>query len=654
MKQLTIDIETASDEDISECGGYRYAESKYFDLLLVSYSIDGGPVATVDIDNGDTLPDAILEALTDKSIIKKAFNVNFERVCLSVYLRRNYPDLLDFEDAVGNYIDPESWQCDMIHSRYLGMMSSLDGMGKLLRLKEKKLDEGKDLIKYFCTLHQDKQGNLLFYDKSDAPKKWKEFIEYNRRDVEVELKIQRLLSEMPVPDFIWEEFYIDQRINDRGILVDTGFAEKAVELDSNVKKELFPKLKELTGLDNPNSPAQMKDWLMRQGIEADSLDKKSMPGLLATAPDDVKEVLMLYQQLSKSSVSKYYTMLNASCEDSRARGMFSYYGANRTGRFAGRLIQLQNLPQNHLDNLSEIKGLIKSGDLDAVKERFEDIPDVLSQLIRTAFIPPEGKKFVVADFSAIEARVISWLAGETWRMEAFANSEDIYCACAAKMFGVPVEKNGVNGHLRQKGKIAELACGYGGSIGAIKAMGGTELNLTDDELYSLVEDWRKTSPNIVKLWSDVQSVAVKVITDQSSMTFGRLKFSYEIGILFIELPSGRRLAYVRPKVEKDDNGKTIITYEGVGDNKKWLRLRTYGAKLVENITQGVARDLLLHAMAAMKDMDIVGHVHDEVIVECDPDTSVEQVCHLMEQTPDWAEGLLLRADGYECEFYMKQ
>lgn len=654
MKQLTIDIETASDEDISECGGYRYAESKYFDLLLVSYSIDGGPVATVDIDNGDTLPDAILEALTDKSIIKKAFNVNFERVCLSVYLRRNYPDLLDFEDAVGNYIDPESWQCDMIHSRYLGMMSSLDGMGKLLRLKEKKLDEGKDLIKYFCTLHQDKQGNLLFYDKSDAPKKWKEFIEYNRRDVEVELKIQRLLSEMPVPDFIWEEFYIDQRINDRGILVDTGFAEKAVELDSNVKKELFPKLKELTGLDNPNSPAQMKDWLMCQGIEADSLDKKSMPILLASVPDDVKNVLRLYQQLSKSSVSKYHTMLGASCEDSRARGMFSFYGANRTGRFAGRLIQLQNLPQNHLDNLSETKGLIKSGDLDAVKERFEDIPDVLSQLIRTAFIPPEGKKFVVADFSAIEARVISWLAGETWRMEAFANSEDIYCACAAKMFGVPVEKNGVNGHLRQKGKIAELACGYGGSIGAIKAMGGTELNLTDDELYSLVEDWRKTSPNIVKLWSDVQSVAVKVITDQSSMTFGRLKFSYEIGILFIELPSGRRLAYVRPKVEKDDNGKTIITYEGVGDNKKWLRLETYGAKLVENITQGIARDLLLHAMAAMKDMEIVGHVHDEVIVECDPDTSVEQVCHLMEQTPDWAEGLLLRADGYECEFYMKQ
>lgn len=654
MKVITIDIETASDENLDECGIYRYAESEYFNLLLVSYSIDGGPVATVDIDNGDTLPDAILEALTDKNVIKKAFNVNFERVCLSVYLHRNYPELLDFDDAVGNYIDPESWQCDMIHSRYLGMMSSLDDMGRLLRLKEKKMSEGKELIKFFCTMYKDKKDDLLLHDKSDAPKKWKKFVEYNRRDVEVELKIQRMLSEVPVPDIIWEEFYLDQRINDRGILVDTEFAEKAAKLDDNVKKALSPKLKELTGLENPNSPVQMKEWLLSKGIETDSLDKKSMSGLLETTPDDVKEVLKLYQQLSKSSVSKYYTMLNASCEDGRARGMFSFYGANRTGRFAGRLIQLQNLPQNHLDNLAELKGLIKSGDFDAVKERYDNIPDVLSQLIRTAFIPLEGKKFVVADFSAIEARVLSWLADEKWRMDAFANGEDIYCASASKMFGVPVEKNGVNSHLRQKGKIAELACGYGGSIGAIKAMGGSELQLSDDELYSLVDDWRRSSPNIVRFWGDVQSVAAKVITDQSSMTFGRLKFSYEIGILFIQLPSGRRLAYVRPKVEKDDNGKQIITYEGVGDSKKWVRLRTYGAKLVENITQGVARDLLIHSMMAMKDIDIVGHVHDEVIVECNPDTSVEQICHSMEQIPDWAEGLLLRADGYECEFYMKQ
>lgn len=654
MKQITIDIETASDENIKKCGVYRYAESEFFDLLLISYSIDNGPTETCDIANGEKLPDEVLKAMTDKSVIKKAFNVNFERVCLSVYLRRNYPDLLDFEDTVGSYIAPESWQCDMIHSRYLGMMSSLEDMGKLLRLKEKKMSDGKDLIKYFCTIHEDKTGNLLFHDKSDAPKDWKKFKDYNRRDVEVELKIQRYLSEIPVPDFIWEEFYIDQRINDRGILVDTEYAAKAVELDNNVKNELYPKLKELTGLDNPNSPTQMKDWLMSKGIECESLDKKSVQKIQETVTNDIKEVLRLYQQLSRSSVSKYHSMLNAVCEDGRARGMFSFYGANRTGRFAGRIIQLQNLPQNHLDNLAELKGLIKGGDFDTVKEHSEDVPDILSQLIRTAFIPTGGKKFIVADFSAIEARVLSWLANETWRMEAFANGEDIYCASAAKMFGVPVEKNGVNGHLRQKGKIAELACGYGGSIGAIKAMGGTELKLSDDELYSLVDDWRRSSPNIVKFWRDVQSVAVKVITDKSSMTFGRLKFLYEIGIFFIELPSGRRLTYVRPKVEKDDEGKTIITYEGVDGNKKWSRLETYGAKLVENITQGVARDLLMYSMTTMQSMDIVGHVHDEVIVECDTDTTVEQICGSMEKAPEWAEGLLLRADGYECEFYMKK
>lgn len=654
MKQITMDIETVSDENISECGVYRYAESEYFDLLLISYSIDNGPIATCDIANGDILPNEVLKALTDKSIIKKAFNVNFERVCLSVYLRRNYPDLLDFENTVGNYIDPVSWQCDMMHSRYLGMISSLEDMGRFLRLKEKKMSEGEELIKFFCTLHEDKNGNLLFYDKSDAPKEWKKFKAYNRRDVEVELKIQRYLSEIPVPDFIWEEFYIDQRINDRGILVDKEYVKKAVELDRKIKEELFLKLAALTNLDNPNSPAQMKEWLMRKGIEAESLDKKSVQKISETAPDDVKEVLRLYQQLSKSSVKKYDTMLHVVCADGRARGMFSFYGANRTGRFAGRLIQLQNLPQNHLDNLAELKSLIKAGDFETVRASNADVPDVLSQLIRTAFIPPEGGKYVVADFSAIEARVLAWLADEKWRIQAFANGEDIYCASAAKMFGVPVEKNGVNGHLRQKGKIAELACGYGGSIGAIKAMGGTELKLSDDELYALVDDWRRSSPNIVKFWSNVQSVAEKVVTDRSSITFGRLKFSYEVGIFFIELPSGRRLAYVRPKVEKNDNGKHIITYEGTDSSRKWSRLETYGPKLVENITQGVARDLLMYAMATMQEMNIVGHVHDEVIVECDQDVTIEQVCGLMEKTPEWADGLLLRADGYECEFYMKQ
>ncbi len=654
MKQITIDIETASDENINTCGVYRYAESEYYDLLLVSYSIDNGPIATCDIANGEKLPDDVLKALTDRSVSKKGFNVNFERISLSVYLRKNYPDLLDFDDAVGNYIDPVSWQCDMIHGRYLGMMSSLEDMAKLLRLKEKKMSEGKELIKTFCILQENKKGELQFLEKSDAPKQWKKFKEYNRRDVEVEMKIQRYLSEIPVPEFIWNEFYIDQRVNDKGILVDTGFVAKAVELDKKVKDELLPRLKELTQLDNPNSPAQMKEWLMCRGIEAESLDKKSVQKISETVSDDVKEVLRLYQQLSKSSVSKYSAMLNAVCKDNRARGMFSFYGANKTGRFAGRLIQLQNLPQNHLDNLAELKGLIRAGEFEAVKESNEDAPDVLSQLIRTAFIPPEGKKYIVADFSAIEARVIAWLADEKWRIQAFANGEDIYCASASKMFGVPVEKNGVNGYLRQKGKIAELACGYGGSIGAIKAMGGTELKLTDDELYSLVDDWRKSSPNIVKFWGDVQSVAEKVITDRSSMTLGRLKFSYESGIFFIELPSERRLAYVRPKVEKNEDGKRIITYEGVGESRKWLRLETYGPKLVENITQGIARDLLMYSMTTMQNTAIVGHVHDEIIVECDMDVTVQQVCSLMEKTPDWADGLLLRADGYECEFYMKK
>lgn len=654
MKVITIDIETVSDENINKCGVYRYAESELFNILLVSYSIDNGSVVTVDVDNGEKLPDDVLKALTDKSVIKKAFNVNFERICLSVYLRRNYPDLLDFEDSVGNYIAPESWQCDMIHCRYLGMLSSLEDMGRLLRLKEKKMSEGKELIKYFCTIHEDKNGNLLFYDKSDAPKKWRAFKEYNRRDVETELKIQSYLCEIPVPDFIWEEFYIDQRINDRGILVDTEYAIRAVELDKQIKKELFTKLKEQTKIGNPNSAEQMKDWLRSKGIEAKSLDKESVKEILLNAPDDIKEILSMYQQLSKSSVKKYDTMLNVVCEDHRARGMFSFYGANRTGRFSGRLIQLQNLPQNHLNNLAEIKGLIKSGDFDAVKENNENVPDVLSQLIRTAFIPPEDKKYIVADFSAIEARVIAWIADEKWRIQAFANGEDIYCASASKMFGVTVEKNGVNGHLRQKGKIAELACGYGGSIGAIKAMGGTELKQTDDELFMLVNDWRKSSPNIVKFWGDVQTTAEKVITDQNSLTLGRLKFSYESGIFFIELPSGRRLAYVRPKVEKNDDGRRIITYEGVGENHKWARLKTYGAKLVENITQGIARDLLMYSMITMQDMNIVGHVHDEVIVECDNETTVEQICSLMEKTPEWADGLLLRADGYECKFYMKK
>lgn len=653
MNVLTIDIETRSDIDLKTGGLYSYAESENFDVLLVSYSIDGDNVRTCDVINGTKLPDEVLNALVDETVIKKAFNVNFERICLSVYLRRNYPDLLDFEDKVGNYLSPVSWHCDMIHSRYLGMPSSLEDVGALLRLKDRKMEEGKDLIKTFCTLHYDGE-ELVFPDKTDFSKEWKLFKKYNKRDVEVELAIQHYLSEIPVPDFIWEEFYLDQRINDRGILVDTEYVEKAVELDNMEKEGLYDRLTDITGLENPNSPAQMKDWLDDQGIETESLDKKSIQKLLGEVEDEIKEALMLYQQLSKSSVKKYDTMLETICEDNRARGMFSFYGANRTGRFAGRHIQLQNLPQNHLDNLAEIKKLIKTGDFDAIREQYKDVSNILSQLIRTALIPSENKKYIVADFSAIEARVVAWVADEHWRMEAFKNGEDIYCASASKMFGVPVEKNGVNKELRQKGKIAELACGYGGSIGAIKNMGGSDLHLTDDELQVLVNDWRKASPNIVKLWGDVQKAAEKAILDKNSFILDKLIFSYEKGILFIELPSKRRLAYVRAKVGKNESGKNIITYEGIDSNKKWSKLETYGAKLVENITQGIARDLLMYSMNTMKNMDIVGHVHDEIIVECDKDTSVDEVCKLMEKAPEWADGLLLRAEGYECDFYMKQ
>ncbi|MBO5319578.1 MAG: DNA polymerase [Ruminococcus sp.] len=653
MKELTIDIETRSKIDLKKCGLYKYAESKDFDVLLVSYSIDGGKVCTCDVINGGKLPDEVLKALVDETVIKKAFNVNFERVCMSVYLRRKYPELINLEDKVGNYLSPVSWHCDMIHSRYLGMPSSLEDVGALLRLKDQKMEEGKDLIKAFCTAQVDKEGDF-FYEKSDFPKEWKLFKKYNKRDVEVELAIQRYLSEIPVPDFIWNEFYIDQYINDRGILVDKEYVEKAVKLDNEEKQTLYDRLIDITSLDNPNSHAQMKDWLEDRGIETDSLDKESVQKLLDDVDEEKKEALLLYQQMSKASVKKYDTMLAAICDDNRARGMFSFYGANRTGRFAGRHIQLQNLPQNHLDNLAEIKALVKNGDFGTIRDKYDDVSDVLSQLIRTSFVPSEGKKYIVSDFSAIEARVVAWIADEHWRLEAFKNGEDIYCASASKMFGVPVEKNGINSHLRQKGKVAELACGYGGSIGAIKNMGGTELHLTDDELKALVNDWRKASPNIVKLWDDVQKAAEKAVLDKASVALGKLTFSYEKGILFIELPSKRRLAYIRPKVATNEFGKNIITYEGIDNNKKWAKLETYGAKLVENTTQGIARDLLMHSIATMKDMEIVGHVHDEIIVECDTDVTVDEVCGLMEKTPEWAEGLLLRAEGYECNFYMKQ
>ncbi len=644
---MTIDIETRSDADITVSGAYSYAESPQFAILLMSVSVDGGDVITYDLANGDSIPETIVEALVDPSTIKSAFNANFERICLSVYLRKYYPQLL--ADEVGSYLSPVSWHCDMIHARYLGLPSSLDALGKALSVKQGKLDSGKALIKYYCV--PDKNG--VFHAPTDDIQKWESFKSYNKRDVEAEMEIQRRLAPVPVPEFIWQEFYLDQTINDRGILVDTDYAEHAIQLYASEKHTLLSKMQSLTGLDNPNSTAQLKGWLQTKGIDAASLDKNAVSELLKTAPENVKEVLELHQMLSKSSVKKYEAMLNSVCPDGRARGMFSFYGASRTGRFSGRLIQLQNLPQNHLPDLVTPKALIRKGKYRELRKQYDNVTDVLSQLIRTSFIPAAGKKFVVADFSAIEARVIAWLAGEQWRIDAFANGEDIYCTSASRIYGVKVEKNGINGELRQKGKVAELACAYGGSVGAMKAMGGSDLNLSDEELKLLVEDWRRASPHIVQLWKDVDQTAQYVVSKRCALYTHGLKLSMLGNQLFITLPSGRNLVYCQPEISTNRFGGKAIIYAGVGTGKKWSVIETYGAKIVENIVQGIARDILLYAMRNLSSYRIVAHVHDEVIIEVDEDTKVSDICELMGRPPKWAQGLLLRADGYECDFYMK-
>lgn len=652
MYKLSIDLETRSDVELTKSGVYPYVESPFFDILLFAVSVDDGPVTVYDLASGESIPSDILAAFSDESVIKNAFNVNFERICISAYLRKYYPEHFHncrSDTASACYLPPVSWHCDMIHARYLGMPSSLSDVGKLLKLEQQKMTEGRSLIKYFCTPYEPGK----FHSPADSPDKWNIFKEYNKRDVEAELEIQKKLSVFPVPDSIWYEFYTDQDINDRGILVDRKFAENAVALDTRVKSELVKAMQNITALENPNSVAQMKKWLSENGIETETLGKKDVAELVKTAPPELREALILRQQLAKSSVKKYTAMENAMCADGRIRGMFSFYGANRTGRFSGRYVQLQNCPQNHMSDLEEAKELIKSGNFEAAELLYDDIPDVLSQLIRTALIPREGMKFIVADFSAIEARVIAWLAGEQWRMDAFRNGEDIYCASASKMFGVPVVKHGENGHLRQKGKVAELACGYGGSVGAMTAMGGSDLNLSDAELKQIVDDWRAASPNIVRLWWDTDRAAKKAVKEKCVTETHGLTFSCESGFLFITLPSGRRLAYVKPKIGENKFGGEAITYEGTGTAKKWERLETYGPKLVENIVQGIARDLLVHSMQTLSEYKITGHVHDELIIECEKNESVSGICDRMALTPEWAEGLLLRADGYECKFYMK-
>lgn len=657
INMITIDIETKSDKDISKCGIYAYTDTPYFDILLFAYSIDGQPVQVVDMANGEEIPENVLAALVDENVIKKAFNVNFERVCLSKYLRKNYPQYFQSysidEDTVGDFLNPESWHCSMIHARTLGLPSSLAEVGKVLGIEQQKMTEGKALVKFFCVPYDTVDGVPQFHNPKDYPDKWEIFKAYNKRDVEAELEIDRRLSRFPVPDFLWKEFYLDQKINDRGILVDMQLADKAISLDAEAKEELTAEMKRLTGVENTNSVYQLLDWLETQGYKSDSLGKAQVQELIKTAKEPVKSVLQMRLQLSKSSVKKYTAMKNTACSDNRARGMFSFYGASRTGRWAGRNVQLQNLPQNHLPDLSEARELVKYGSFEDIQMLYDDVPDTLSQLIRTAFIPRQGMKFIVADFSAIEARVIAWLAGEEWRMKAFANGEDIYCASASKMFGVPVVKHGENGHLRQKGKISELACGFGGSVGAMKAMGADSLGLSDTELKQIVTDWREASPHITELWWAVDRAVKKAVKEKTATKTHGLLFSYEAGFLFIRLPSGRHLAYAKPYIGKNKFGGESVIYMGINAQKKWDRLESYGPKFVENCVQGIARDLLMYSMQTLSQYFIVGHIHDEMIIECSKDTKLDEICQQMARTPDWAKGLLLRADGYECSFYKK-
>lgn len=656
---LSLDVETFSDVDLKKCGVYKYAESSDFEILLFGVSVDGGEVTVYDLASGDTVPEEIIRALADDSVIKWAYNASFERVCLSVWLRRNYPQYFSSysieDDTVRNYLDPSSWRCSLVWGAYMGLPLSLEGIGKVLKLENQKMAEGKALIRYFCVpckptkANGGRMRNLPEHD----PVKWSTFIAYNKRDVETEMAIQQKLSKFPVPDFLWEEYHLDQEINDRGIQLDMVLVEQAIAIDNRSREELSAKMRQLTALENPNSVQQMKEWLTKHGLEVDSLDKKAVKELLKTAPPELAEVLELRRQLAKSSVKKYQAMQNAVCTDGRARGMFQFYGANRSGRWAGRLIQLQNLPQNHMAHLEDARSLVRSGDYALLSAQYDSVPEVLSELIRTAFVPRDGYKFIVSDFSAIEARVLSFLAGESWRLKVFAENGDIYCASASAMFHVPVEKHGQNAHLRQKGKIAELALGYGGSVGALKSMGALEMGLAEEELQPLVDAWRTSNPNIVQLWWDVDNAVKTTVRQRLDTETHGIRFRYRSGMLFIILPSGRQLCYVKPKMGTNKFGGESVTYEGVGSTKKWERIESYGPKFVENIVQAISRDILMYAMRTLSHCFIVGHVHDELIIECSVDVSLDAICEQMGRTPPWIKGLNLQADGYETMFYKK-
>ena len=659
IKEMSIDLETYSDVDISKCGAYKYAESENFEILLFGVSIDGGAAQVFDLACGDNIPDAILAALSDETVTKWAFNANFERICLSNWLRKHHPEHFKGysipEDPASKYLNPVSWKCTMIWSAYMGLPLSLEGVGAVLKLQDQKMKEGKDLIKYFCCpckptkVNGGRTRNL----PEHAPDKWEAFKAYNKRDVDVEMAIKQKLSKFPVPDFVWDEYHLDQEINDRGIMLDMNVVENAIAFDEKSKTELMIAMQNINNLDNPNSVVQMKQWLSDNGIEAESLGKKDVAAMIKNTDGDVATALKLRLQLAKSSVKKYQAMQNAVCKDGRAHGMFQFYGANRSGRWVGRLIQLQNLPQNHMNDLADARELVRTGDYDSLELLYDDIPDTLSQLIRTAFIARPGYKFVVSDYSAIEARVLAHLAGESWRSKVFAEGKDIYCASASQMFGVPVEKHGINSHLRQKGKIAELALGYGGSVGALISMGVLDMGLTKDELQPLVDSWRASNPNITAFWWNVDNAVKTAIKMKIPTEVNGIKFFCRSGMLFIKLPSGRTLSYVKPRIEENRFGGESVTYEGIGSTKKWERIESYGPKFVENIVQAVSRDLLCFAMRNLSHCFICDHVHDELIIECSQDVDYKSICNIMSRSPDWMPDILIRGDGYETPFYKK-
>lgn len=644
MSLLAIDIETYSDVDLTKCGVYAYCDSPQFEILLFAYAFDEEETEIIDLACGEHLPQRVLDALEDTSVIKTAFNAAFERTCISKHLGKKLP--------------PVSWQCTAVQSAMLALPLSLDGVGEVLNIKRKKLKEGTDLVRFFsmpCKPTKANGGRTRNLP-SDEPEKWERFKAYCIRDVDAEREIRQKLRNFPIPESEMRLYQMDQEINDRGILVDRELVANAILCDTQYKEAVTARAYELTGLENPNSPAQIKGWLSDRGVEVDSLDKKAVKSMISDAEGEVLEVLRLRLLMAKTSVKKYEAIERSVCSDGRCHGLLQFYGANRTGRWAGRLVQVQNLPQNHIEDLELARDLVKNRQFDCIDLLYDSTPGVLSELIRTAFIPKPGCRFIVADFAAIEARVLAWFSGEQWRLDTFAEGGDIYCASASQMFGVPVVKHGMNGHLRQKGKIAELALGYGGSVGALTSMGALDMGLEEEELQPLVNQWRASNPHITKFWWDVDAAAVKAVKERTSISYKNLCFTYRSGILFVTLPSGRNLSYIKPQMTQNRFGRESLSYEGVGENKKWMRIETYGPKLVENIVQATARDLLALAMLRLRDAgyEIVMHIHDEAVLEV-PDgvSSVDEVCRMMAMAPDWAAGLPLSADGYECPFYKK-